>query len=364
MVFIQVTERTKTKGEIHKQKGDSMTPILARSRKTVAAILLIGSLLLLSVAGGIVYTLAGSNPGIMGNGTDGIEINIYGPAYQNLAKRTSNAYGRGGCTWFAGARASELTGMDLGLHSPKNWYNNVAQTYGFTKSSKPVAKSFAIFSNHMVVVERVSGDTLTISEGSNPGASDSAHGYCAIRKLSRSTLESGSYKGQSFLGYLDLHVSSDNAPTYDSKPASPNAVYVAQGRVDGQWHAYRGEDVARDYTGIALGRFGWWRVVNGDVQFGVKGVYQNELGWWYVNDGRVDFSHSGVENNVHGWWKITNGAVDFGFTGIASNEHGTWYLENGKVDFSKNDKVVFDDAAYLVENGRAARLSEQPKQDA
>lgn len=259
-----------------------MTPILARSRKTVAAILLIGSLLLLSVAGGIVYTLAGSNPGIMGNGTDGIEINIYGPAYQNLAKRTSNAYGRGGCTWFAGARASELTGMDLGLHSPKNWYNNVAQTYGFTKSSKP---------------------------------------------------------------------------------ASLNAVYVAQGRVDGQWHAYRGEDVARDYTGIALGRFGWWRVVNGDVQFGVKGVYENELGWWYVNDGRVDFSHSGVENNVHGWWKITNGAVDFGFTGIASNEHGTWYLENGKVDFSKNDKVVFD-GAYLVENGRASRLSEQPKQDA
>ena len=334
-----------------------MTSILTRSRKTVAAMLLVGSLLLLSIAGGILYTLAGSNPGIAGNGTDGLNINIYGSAYQNLAKRTSNAYGRGGCTWYAGARASELTGMDLGLHSPQNWYNNVAQTYGFTKSSKPVSKGFAIFSNHMVVVERVNGDTLTISEGSNPGASDAAHGYCAIRKVTRNALERNNYKGQSFIGYLDLKVSSDNAPTHDSRPANPNAVYVAQGRVDRQWHAYRGDDVAADYTGIACGKFGWWRVVNGDVQFGVRGIYPNEFGWWYVNDGKVDFSYNGVENNVHGWWKITNGAVDFGFHGIAANEHGRWYLENGKVDFSKNGVVVFDGVTYRVEQGAASPLT-------
>ncbi len=298
-----------------------MTSKLTRSRKTVAAILLIGSLLLLSVAGGIVYTLAGNNPGIAGNGTDGLNINIYGSAFQNLAKRTSNAYGRGGCTWYAGARASELTGMDLGLHSPQNWYNNVAQTYGFTKSS------------------------------------DAAHGYCAIRKVTRNALERNNYKGQSFIGYLDLKVSSDNAPTYDSRPANPNAVYVAQGRVDRQWHAYRGDDVAADYTGIACGKFGWWRVVNGDVQFGVRGIYPNEFGWWYVNDGKVDFSYNGVENNVHGWWKITNGAVDFGFHGIAANEHGRWYLENGKVDFSKNGVVVFDGVTYRVEQGAASPLT-------
>ena len=334
-----------------------MTSKLTRSRKTVAAILLIGSLLLLSVAGGIVYTLAGNKPGIAGNGTDGVTINIYGSAFQNLAKRTSNAYGRGGCTWYAGARASELTGMDLGLHSPQNWYNNVAQTYGFTKSSKPVSKGFAIFSNHMVVVERVNGDTLTISEGSNPGASDAAHGYCAIRKVTRNALERNNYKGQSFIGYLDLKVSSDNAPTYDSRPANPNAVYVAQGRVDRQWHAYRGDDVAADYTGIACGKFGWWRVVNGDVQFGVRGIYANEFGWWHVNDGKVDGSYNGVENNVHGWWKITNGAVDFGFHGIAANEHGRWYLENGKVDFSKNGVVVFDGVTYRVEQGAASPLT-------
>lgn len=334
-----------------------MTSILTRSRRTVAAFLLIGSLLLLSVAGGIVYTLAGSNPGIKGNGTDGITINIYGPAYQNLAKQTSNAYGRGGCTWYAGARGSELTGKDLGLHSPKNWYNGVAAQFGFTKSSVPVAKGFAIFSNHMVVVERVNGDTLTISEGSNPGASDSAHGYCAIRQVSRSYLEKSNYKGQSFIGYIDLKVSSDNAPTADSKPSNPNAVYVAQGRVDGKWHAYRGENVASNYTGIACGKYGWWRVVNGDVRFDATGVFCNELGWWYVKTGRVDFSHNGVENNEHGWWKITNGAVDFGFTGIASNGHGTWYLEHGKVDFSKNGTVTFADAAYKVENGAATKLA-------
>lgn len=334
-----------------------MTSRLARSRRTVAAFLLVGSLLFLSIAGGIIYTLAGSNPGIKGNGTDGININIYGSAYQNLARRTSNAYGRGGCTWFAGARASELTGLDLGLHSPKNWYNNVAQTYGFTKSSVPVAKGFAIFSNHMVVVERVNGETLTISEGSNPGASDAAHGYCAIRRVSRSTLERGSYKGQSFIGYIDLKVSSDNAPTTDSVPTNPGSLYVAYGRVDGQWHAYRGDDMATNYTGVAFGKYGWWRVVNGDVRFDATGVYQNEHGWWYCDGGKVDFSHNGVENNEHGWWKITGGAVDFGFTGIASNRNGLWYLENGKVDFSKNGNVTYNDIAYKVENGAATRLA-------
>lgn len=334
-----------------------MTSRLAWSRRTVAAFLLIGSILLLSVAGGIVYTLAGSNPGIKGNGTDGITINIYGPAYQNLAKRTSNAYGRGGCTWYAGARASELTGMDLGLHSPMNWYNNVAQTYGFTKSSKPVAKGFAIFSNHMVVVERVNGETLTISEGSNPGASDAAHGYCAIRQVSRSTLERGSYKGQSFVGYLDLKVSSDNAPAYDSVPAKPGSVYVAKGRVDGKWHAYRGDQVAGDYTGIALGKYGWWRVESGNVQFSANGVFKNEYGWWYVKNGKVDFTYQGVAKNAFGWWKITDGKVDFGFTGIAENEYGVWYLENGKVDFSRNDTLVYNGVTYQIENGAATPVT-------
>lgn len=335
-----------------------MTSILTRSRRTVAAFLLLGSILLLSVAGGIVYTLAGSNPGIKGNGTDGITINIYGPAYQNLAKQTSSAYSRGGCTWYAGARASELTGKDLGLHSPKNWYNGVAAQFGFTKSSVPVAKGFAIFSNHMVVVERVNGDTLTISEGSNPGASDAAHGYCAIRQVSRSYLEKSNYKGQSFIGYIDLKVSSNNAPAADSMPSNPNPVYVACGRVDGQWHAYRGDEVATEYTGIALGKYGWWRVVNGNVQFSAKGVFKNEYGWWYVKSGKVDFSYQGVAKNAFGWWKITDGRVDFGFTGIAENEYGVWYIENGKVDFSKNETVLFNGVSYRVENGAATVLTE------
>ncbi len=332
-----------------------MTPVLTKSRKTLAAILLIGAMLLMSVAGGIVFTLAGSNPGINGNGTDGIYIDIYSTQYSRLAKQSSAAYGRGGCTWYAGARASELTGKNLGLHSPKNWYNTYATQYGFSKSTTPVAKGFAVYSNHIIVIERISGNTATISEGSNPSASDAAHGYCALRKVSVSSLPS-LYKGQSFLGYIDLKVTSDNAPTTDSVPANAPSVYVAYGRVDGQWHAYRGQDVATNYTGIAMGKYGWWRVVNGNVQFNATGIFQNENGWWYVKDGKVDFSINSVEYNEHGWWKITSGGVDFGFNGIADNLHGSWYLEGGKVDFSKNGPVEFNGVTYDITNGSAIVL--------
>lgn len=334
-----------------------MTASIGRPRKTIAAILLIGAFLLATVASGIFFTFAGSKPGIMGNGTDGLTINIYGAPYQKLAKTASKAYSRGGCTWFAGARAAELTGKSIGLHSPKNWYNGMASKYGFTKSSAPRAKSFAIFSNHMVVVERVNGNMLTISEGSNPGASDAAHGYCAIRKVSRNAFERSNYKGQSFLGYIDLKVSSDNAPTNDSLPNNRNNVYVALGRVDGQWHAYQGDDVCNNYTGVALGKNGWWRVERGNVAFNARGVYCNENGWWYVENGKVDFSHHGVENNQNGWWKITCGGVDFSFDGIADNRHGNWYLDGGKVDFSKNGYVRYSGDVYRVENGSATKVA-------
>ena len=305
----------------------------SNNRKHIAAALLCAAVFLLSSVAGALFANAGASQGINGNGTNGITINIYGPYYKALANETSAAYGRGGCAWYASSRASELTNKNLGVHSPANWWNTYAAEYGFKKTANPVAKGFAIFSNHMVVIEKVEGNLLTISEGSNPGASDAAHGYCALRQVTRSAFENSNYKGQSFRGYLDLGLRMDNPPLPETLPANTDTVYIAKGSADNKWHAYRGDSPDYAYTSISKGKYGWWRTYNGTVDFGANGVYKN----------------------YHGWWKVTGGRVDFSFNGLASNQNGTWYIRGGKVDFSYNGDVSWDGATWTVTGGKATR---------
>ena len=54
----------------------------------------------------------------------------------------------------------------------------------------------------------------------------------------------------------------------------------------------------------------------------------------------------------NGWWRIENGQVNFGFNGIADNQNGTWYLTGGKVDFSYNGFVKNAKDYLYVENGQ------------
>lgn len=314
-------------------KGDSMTSNLESiptKRKKTAIALLTAALLIISSVFGALFVHAGASAGINNNGTSGITIDIYGPYYKALAKETSCAYGRGGCAWYASSRASELVGRNLGVHSPANWWSTYASANGFQKTSNPVAKGFAIYSNHMVVIEKIEGNTVTISEGSNPGASDANHGYCALRQVSLSSMKS-LYSGQSFKGFIDLGLREDNAPLPETIPSSHGSVYVAKGSVDNTWHSYRGNNPDYSYTGIAKGLYGWWRIVNGRVDWDADSVYKNE----------------------YGWWKTYNGKVDFDFQGIATNAYGSWYLENGKVDFSYNGELDWNGNTWTVTNGKA-----------
>lgn len=140
--------------------------------------------------------------GIMNNGLNGIYIDINRAPYTTLAETTSYAYRRGGCAWFASARARELTGKNISIHGPSNWWNTYYANYGFTRGSVPRAKCFAIYSNHMLVVERVDGDVITVSEGATP-QSDADHGYCIIYTTNRQKLESSN--GGAFIGYIYLN---------------------------------------------------------------------------------------------------------------------------------------------------------------
>ena len=162
-------------------------------------------LMVVSLAVGIVASALAPS-GIMNNGLNGIYININAAPYTTLAETTSYAYRRGGCAWFASSRARELTGQNISIHGPSNWWNTYYQNYGFTKGYTPRAKCFAIYTNHMLVVERIDGDVITVSEGATP-LSDADHGYCIIYTTTREKLEGNN--GGEFVGYIYLNVGAE-----------------------------------------------------------------------------------------------------------------------------------------------------------
>ncbi len=167
-------------------------------------------LMVVGIAAGAVFSTPDSAAlapsGIMNNGLNGIYININAAPYTTLAETTSYAYRRGGCAWFASSRARELTGKNISIHGPSNWWNTYYANYGFTKGYTPRAKCFAIYTNHMLVVERIDGSVITVSEGATP-QSDADHGYCIIYTTTREKLEGNN--GGEFVGYIYLNVGAE-----------------------------------------------------------------------------------------------------------------------------------------------------------
>ena len=161
--------------------------------------------------------------GIKNNGLDGISINIDAAPYTTFANKPTwgeNAYKEKGCAWFASARVYQLTGKDNPIWSGESWYNFGYSSCGFTRGKNEVrAKALACYSNHVSVVEKVNGNTVTISEGGSPYKSDAAHGYCIIRQVSLSQLKAGDSLTGSFLGFVYLGVNPDPDP--EPVPAGP-----------------------------------------------------------------------------------------------------------------------------------------------
>ena len=154
---------------------------------------------------------------IMGNGTDGISINIDGEPFKTLAEKNpqTDPYGEGGCGWYASSRASQVMGKQYTVYNGTGWYYTGYSKYGFERRTTPVAYSLACFpqqSNgwaHVMFIERVSsdGNTLTVSHGGYNGIdskgtkSGPSNGYCIIQKLTVSQMVSTYGKP---LGYVVL----------------------------------------------------------------------------------------------------------------------------------------------------------------
>ena len=163
------------------------------------------------------FVITSSAYTIQNNGFNGINIDINSGHYQSLSQVPTwgqYAYTTSGCAWFASARAKELTGKNIQtIYSGYSWYNSAYSYFGFSRGNTPVAKSLACYENHVAVVEQISGNVVTISEGGY-GSGNSSTGYCTIRNISISELQSGYSGTGSLLGYVYLGVGDNSSPSY------------------------------------------------------------------------------------------------------------------------------------------------------
>lgn len=164
--------------------------------------LVIIQLLVMSILLPLGVSAASAPKGIYGNGTNGIYIDINSAPYTTFAGYSYGqyAYGPSGCAWFASARVNELTGKGNTIRAGTSWWKNAA-TLGYTTGQTIRAHSIACYENHVTIVERVDGETATISEGGYQSLS-SDYGYCRIATMSVSKVSSA--RGGNFLGYVYL----------------------------------------------------------------------------------------------------------------------------------------------------------------
>lgn len=80
--------------------------------------------------------------------------------YATSDNTAGNTYSYGYCTWYVKNR---LSWVQNGWGDARSWATN-ARNAGFTVSSTPIIGSVATKSNHVAVVESISGDQITISE--------------------------------------------------------------------------------------------------------------------------------------------------------------------------------------------------------
>ena len=148
-------------------------------------------------------------------GSYGLNINIDSGYYASYANIGSVAYTTVGCTWYAGARVSELTNQWTSYWDGPSWWSTKYKEFsGFFQSStlNTAYKSIACWNNHVGIVEGfTTGGKIIFSEGgvSHLSYVTSNHGYCMITTFAdEATMKRESTS--TFLGYIVFPVAAIN----------------------------------------------------------------------------------------------------------------------------------------------------------
>lgn len=147
--------------------------------------------------------------GIQNNGLNGVQIEIKSEPYlyfnENAPAMMGDdiGYSWAGCTWFVSSRIAEDLGFYINsIWSAEHWIDTVAPTYGYTVDMNVTPDSVLCYygngGTHVAYVERVDGNTVTISEGGQTYSewydtrNPADYGYCIIREVSLSNITSTS----------------------------------------------------------------------------------------------------------------------------------------------------------------------------
>lgn len=156
---------------------------------------------------------AGILPGLV---TEARAIGSYGVNLSHSAYQ--NKYAKPQCTWYCWGRAMEKCGVNLTFGgNAQNWYNNAANTAGFSVGRTPKANSIGVFSKadhigHVLFVENVQGSTVYYSEGNyDPSSLDGKYheGTYGVNDTVR--YPNTSYEEQ-LVGYIYLDSSTPSQP--------------------------------------------------------------------------------------------------------------------------------------------------------
>ena len=166
--------------------------------------------------------------GIKNNGLDGLWIDINADPYTYFETKSNgyNAYTDVGCAWFASARSYQITGEDCDISSGYSWYEGGRwDRYGYSIGQECRAKSLACYYGHVLVIEKVVGNDVLISEGGSWYYSDESHGYCIIRWTTIDAIENND-----FLGYVYLTSSPSFTPEYLGDHFFANIIHQKSGK--------------------------------------------------------------------------------------------------------------------------------------
>lgn len=325
---------------------------------------------------------------IYGNGLNDIYIDIMGEPYTTYAEKDYGeyAYGSEGCAWFASARACEMTGIDTHVWDGQNWYEKAYAYYQYTRGQELREKALACYGWHVLVVEKIDGEEITVSEGGY-SPDGNKNGYTWIHTITKEELESETKYG-GFIGYVYLFEDTkpyepETKPEDDStsgwrQDASGWWYRYADGtypaskweNIDDQWYYFDGKGYMTVNTwtpdGYYVGTDGVWI-----KDYQEQGSWRSDAsGWWYryvdgtypvskwenLDDKWYYFDGNGYMatgwSAVNGYWYYLNesGAMATGWKAV----NGYWYYLNESGAMAVGWKVVNGSWYYLTESGAMA----------